>query len=87
MRELINSYYEITGDRKDNLKDVVKSSVDTYNDNEHRTIKSTPNKAWNDNNLKITHHLNDQIHNENVYKSTVFKPGETVQEKKTFCVY
>ena len=56
LRELINRYYEITGNKKDNFKDVIKSVVDTYNDNEHRTIKSTPNKAWNNNNLQITHH-------------------------------
>jgi len=79
LRELINRYYEITGNKKDNFKDVVQSAVDSYNDNEHRTIKTTPNKAWKDNNLQIVHHLNDIIHNEKVYKSAVFKPGETVR--------
>ena len=87
LRELINRYYEITGSKKDNLKDVVQSSVDTYNDNEHRTIKTTPNKAWGNNNLQIAHHLNDIIHNEQVYKTVPFKSGETVrilEEKDTF---
>jgi hypothetical protein len=48
LTELIERYYEIAGNRTDNLKSVVKSAVDTYimsyNDNDHRTIKTTPNK-------------------------------------------
>jgi hypothetical protein len=40
LRELIERYYEITGNRTDRLKHVVKSAVDTYNDNDHRTIKN-----------------------------------------------
>ena len=38
LRASINRYYEITGNKKDNFKDVVQSAVDSYNDNEHRTI-------------------------------------------------
>ena len=63
-RELINRYYEITGHKSDNFKIVIKSVVDTYNDNFHRPAKSTPNEAWNYNNIQITHHSNDIIHNE-----------------------
>ncbi len=44
--------------------------MDTYNDNDHRTIKTTPNKAWNNNNLQIAHHL---------YKTMPFKSGENVR--------
>ncbi len=33
LRELIEKYYEITGNRTDNLKHAVQLSVDTYNDN------------------------------------------------------
>ena len=87
LRELIERYYEIAGNRTDNLKSVVKSAVDTYNDNDHRTIKTTPNKAWKDNNLQIAHHLKDMIHNEQVYKTVPFKSGENVrilEEKDTF---
>ena len=51
LRELINRYYETTGNKKDNFKYVVQSAIDTYNDNTHKTIKSTPNNAWNNNNL------------------------------------
>ena len=79
LRELINRYYDITGNKKDNLKDVVQSSVDTYNDNDHRTIKTTPNKAWKDNNLQTAHHLKDMIHNEQVYKTVPYKSGENVR--------
>jgi len=79
LRELIERYYEITGNRTDNLKHVVKSAVDTYNDNDHRTIKTTPNKAWTDNNLQIARHLKDMIHNEQVYKTVPFKSGENVR--------
>ncbi len=57
LRELIERYYEITGNRTDNLKHVVKSAVDTYNYNQHRTMKTTPNKAWTNNNLQFSHHL------------------------------
>jgi hypothetical protein len=87
LRELIERYYEIAGNRTDNLKSVVKSAVETYNDNEHRTIKTTPNKAWKDNNLQTAHHLKDMIHNEQVYKTVPFKSGENVrilEEKDTF---
>jgi hypothetical protein len=54
LRELMNRYYEVTGHKKDNLKEVLQTAVETYNDNEHRTIKTTPNKAFNNNNLLIT---------------------------------
>ena len=87
LRELIERYYDVTGNRTDNLKHVIKSAVDTYNDNDHRTIKTTPNKAWKDNNLQLAHHLKDMIHNEQVYKTVPFKSGENVrilEEKEMF---
>ena len=58
----MNRYYEITGNKKDNFKDVVQLAVDSYNDNEHRTIKITPNKAWTNNNLQMAHRFSDVIH-------------------------
>jgi len=79
LRELMNRYYEVTGHKKDNLKEVLQTAVETYNDNEHRTIKTTPNKAFNNNNLQVARHLSDIIHNENVYNSVSFKPGENVR--------
>ena len=38
LRELIEKYYDITGHRTDNIKDVMKSIIDTYNSNSHRTL-------------------------------------------------
>ena len=79
IRELMGRYYDVTGHKKDNLKDVLQSVVDTYNDNEHRTIKTTPNKAWTNNNLQTAKHLSDILHNEKVYNTVPFKAGENVR--------
>ena len=62
-------YYEITGNRTDNLNFVAKSAVDTYNDNNHRAIKTAPNKAWTNINLQLAHHLKVMIQ---VYKTVPF---------------
>ena len=51
----------------------MQSAIESYNDNEHRTLKTTPNNAWSNSKLQITKHLNDMIHNENIYKSIPFK--------------
>ena len=49
LRELIEKYYDITGYRTDNIKDVMKSIIDTYNNNSHRTLKNkTPNQVYKD---------------------------------------
>jgi hypothetical protein len=61
-------YYEIKGNRTDNLKHVVQSAMDTYNDNDYRTIKRKPNKVWTENNPQLSHHSKDMIHNGQVYK-------------------
>ena len=82
MRELINKYYKITEHTKHNFKYVFKSSVETYNHNEHRTIKTTPNTSWTNNNLQITRHLNDAIHYEQVYKSVPYNSGENVKKNR-----
>ena len=79
IRELMGRYYDVTGHKKDNLKDVLQSVVDTYNNNEHRTIKTTPNKAWTNNNLQTAKHLSDILHNEKVYNTVPFKAGENVR--------
>ncbi len=50
LRELIEKYYDITGNRTDNIKDVMKSIIDTYNNNSHRTLNNkTPNQVFKDN--------------------------------------
>ena len=40
LRGLIEKYYDITGHRTDNIKDVMKSIIDTYNSNSHRTLNN-----------------------------------------------
>ena len=47
LRELAEKYYDITGHRTDNINDVIKSIIDTYNNNSHRTLKNkTPNQVF-----------------------------------------
>jgi len=80
LRELIEKYYDITGNRTDNIKDVIKSIINTYNNNSHRTLKNkTPNEVFKDNDDQMTRHLNDSVHNQQVYKSVPFKDGEKVR--------
>ena len=85
LRELIEKYYDITGHRTDNIKDVMKSIIDTYNNNNHRTLDNkTPNQVFKDNDDQIARHLNDSVHNQKVYKSVPFDTGDKVRilEKK-----
>ena len=88
LRELIEKYYDITGHRTDNIKDVMKSIIDTYNSNSHRTLyNKTPNQVFKDNDDQITRHLNDSVHNQQVYKSVPFDTGDKVrilEEKAKF---
>ena len=80
LRELIEKYFDITGNKKDNIKDVMKSIIDTYNNNSHRTLKNkTPNQVYKDNDAQTARHLNDSVHNQQVYKSVPFKDGEKVR--------
>jgi hypothetical protein len=58
LRELIEKYYDITGHRTDNIKDVMKSIIDTYCGNRHRTLDNkTPNQAFKDNDDQIARHI------------------------------
>ena len=67
-RELIEKYYDITGHRTDNIKDVMKSIIDTYNSNSHRTLNNKlPNQVFKDNDDQITRHLNDTVSINNKY--------------------
>ena len=80
LRELIEKYYDVTGYRTDNIKDVIKSIIDTYNNNSHRTLKNkTPNQVYKDNDDQMTRHLNDSVHNQQVYKSVPFDTGDKVR--------
>ena len=85
LRELIEKYNDITGHRTDNIEDVMKSIIDTYNSNSHRTLNNkSPNQVFKDNDDQITRHLNDSVHNQQVYKSVPFNDGDKVRilEKK-----
>ena len=80
LRELIEKYYDITGHRTDNIKDVMKSIIDTYNNNSHRTLKNkTPKQVFKDNDDQMARHLNDSVHNKKKYQSVPFKDGEKVR--------
>ncbi len=58
LRELIEIYYDLTGHRTDNIKDVMKSIIDTYNNNSHRALDNkTPNRVFKDNDDQITRHF------------------------------
>ena len=85
LRELIEKYYDITGYRTDNIKDVIASVIETYNNNSHRTLKNkTPNQVYKDNDDQTARHLNDTAHNQAIYKSVPFNDGDKVRilEKK-----
>ena len=85
LRELIEKYYDVTGHRTDNIKDVIKSIINTYNNNSHRTLDDkTPNQVFKDNDDQMTRHLNDSVHNQQVYKTVPFDTGDKVRilEKK-----
>ena len=80
LRELIEKYYDVTGYRTDNIKDVIKSIIDTYNNNSHRTLSNrTPNQVFKDNDDQMTRHLNDSVHNQQVYKTVSFDTGDKVR--------
>ena len=80
LRELIEKYYDITGNRTDNIKDVIKSIINTYNNNSHRTLKNkTPNQVYKDNDAQTARQLNDTAHNQAIYKSVPFNDGEKVR--------
>ena len=38
LRQVIEKYYDITGHRTDNIKDGIKSIINAYNNNSHRTL-------------------------------------------------
>jgi hypothetical protein len=43
----------------------MKSVIDTYNNNSHRTLNNkTPNEVFKDNDDQIARHLNDSAHNQ-----------------------
>ncbi len=54
--------------------------IDTYNGNSHRTLNNkSPNQVFKDNDDQITRHLNDSLHNQQVYKTVTFNAGDQVR--------
>ena len=85
LRQLIDNYYVISGHRTDNIKDVMKTVIETYNDSSHRGLKNkTPNEVYNNHDNQLARHLNDSVHNQQVYKTVPFNSGDQVRilEKK-----
>jgi hypothetical protein len=76
LRELIEKYFDITGHRTDNLKDVMKTVIDTYNNSNHRTLNNkSPDQVFKDNDDQIARHIADKVHNQRIYKSVPFADG------------
>ncbi len=58
----------------------MKSIIETYNNNSHRTLDNKPpNQVFKDNDDQITRHLNDSVHNQQVYKTVPFNSGDQVR--------
>ncbi len=63
----------------------MKSIVDICNSKSHRTLDDKPpNQVFKDDDDQITRHLNDSVHNQQVYKTVPFDTGDKVRilEKK-----
>ena len=80
LRELIEKYFDITGHRTDNIKDVVATIIDTYNNSSHRTLKNkTPNQVFKDIDDQMVRQAKDSSHNQQIYKTVPFDSGQKVR--------
>jgi hypothetical protein len=80
LRELIEKYFDITGHRTDNIKEVVSSVIETYNNNSHRTLQNkTPNQVYNDIENQTARHITDSLHNQQIYEKVPFDEGQKVR--------
>ncbi len=69
----MEKYFNVTELRTDDIKDVIKSIIETYNNNSHRTLDNkTPNEVYKDNDDQMTRHNYESIHNPNFYKTVPF---------------
>ena len=64
------------------------SIIATYNNDNHRALNNkTPNQVYKDNDNQTARHLNDTVHNEQIYKSIPFSASDKVrvlEDKDTF---
>ena len=80
LRELIERYYDILGNKQDSLKDVVATIIATYNNDNHRSLNNkTPNEVFKDNDEQSLRHFKDSIHNQLIYKDIPFNPSDKVR--------
>ncbi len=55
----------------------MKSIIDTSNNNSHRTLGNTPpNQIFKDNDDQVTRHINDSVHNQQVYTTVPCNTGD-----------
>ena len=58
----------------------MKTIIDTYNNSSHRTLNNkSPNQVFKDNDDQMARHLNDSLHNQQIYKSVPFDDGDKVR--------
>ncbi len=65
LRGLIEKYFDVIGHKTDNIRDVIRSGIYSYNSSSHRTLNNkTPDQLFKDNDDQMTRHVNDSIHNQ-----------------------
>ncbi len=82
LRELIEKQFHITGHRTDNIKDIIKTIIDTYTSCNYITLNNkTPNQVFEDNDDQQERHMNDSLslHNQRTYQSVPFEEGQKVR--------
>ena len=67
LRELIERYYDILGNRKETLQNVMDSIIATYNNDNHRSLQNkSPNQVFKDNDNQKIRHFIDSMNNQKV---------------------
>ena len=80
LRELIERYYDILGNRKETLQNVMDSIIATYNNDNHRSLQNkTPNQVFKDNDNQRIRFLTDSIHNQSIYQTIPFNASDQVR--------
>ena len=80
LRELIERYYDILGNRKETLQNVMDSIIATYNNDNHRSLQNkTPNQVFKDNDNQKIRHFIDSMHNQKVYETVPFNASDQVR--------
>jgi hypothetical protein len=57
----------------------MRTIIDTYNISSHTNLNNkTPNRVFKDYDDQTARHLNDNLHNQQIYKSVPFSDGDKV---------